>query len=194
MQPGAPCHPRSPPPPLALLLFYNAEVKTWDVIVIGGGIIGLSLAIALRKRGAAVLVVERGEPGREASSRRRRHAGRLRPGNPAALQPLATASARLYPEFAHELEIESGVNVDLRDHGTILFPPEEHVLSRPGFLPSEPASHRSGRTGTGAGCRNSTCFLPEGTQRRSPRSVRRGVEDREDIAALISPPGTKSSL
>ena len=47
--------------------FTIAVVKTWDVIVIGGGIIGLSLSIALRKRGATVLVVERGEPGREAS-------------------------------------------------------------------------------------------------------------------------------
>ncbi len=42
-------------------------MQTWDVIIIGGGIIGLSLSIALRKRGATVLVVERGEPGREAS-------------------------------------------------------------------------------------------------------------------------------
>jgi len=39
-------------------------VKTWDVIVVGGGIIGLSLSIALHKRGARVLVVERSEPGR----------------------------------------------------------------------------------------------------------------------------------
>ena len=48
-------------------IFYNAAVRTWDVIVIGGGIIGLALSIALKKRGATVLVVERGEPGREAS-------------------------------------------------------------------------------------------------------------------------------
>ncbi len=33
----------------------------------GGGIIGLTLSIALNKRGLRVLVVERGEPGREAS-------------------------------------------------------------------------------------------------------------------------------
>jgi 2-polyprenyl-6-methoxyphenol hydroxylase-like FAD-dependent oxidoreductase len=32
-------------------------VKTWDVIIVGGGIIGLSLAIALHKRGVRVLVV-----------------------------------------------------------------------------------------------------------------------------------------
>ena len=42
-------------------------MKTWDVIIIGGGIIGLSLSLELRKNGASVLVIERGEPGREAS-------------------------------------------------------------------------------------------------------------------------------
>ena len=48
-------------------VFYNVVVKSYDVIIVGGGIIGLSLAIALRKGGARVLVVEKGEPGREAS-------------------------------------------------------------------------------------------------------------------------------
>jgi len=42
-------------------------VKRWDAIIIGAGIIGVSLAIALDKRGLRVLVVEKGEPGREAS-------------------------------------------------------------------------------------------------------------------------------
>jgi glycine oxidase len=114
-------------------LFYNAEVKTWDVIIIGGGIIGLSLALALRRRGATILVVERGEPGREAS-----HAagGMLLDCGlelPDPLQPLAVSSARMYPEFANELQLESGLNVDLRDYGTIIIPPSEHVHERPGF-------------------------------------------------------------
>jgi glycine oxidase len=107
--------------------FYNAAMKSWDVIVIGGGIIGLSLSIELRKKGARVLVVERGEPGREASYA----AGGMLVDclfeTPAALQPLATASARLYPEFAHELQVESGMNVDLRDQGTIFFPSTAHA-------------------------------------------------------------------
>jgi glycine oxidase len=113
-------------------------VKTWDVIIIGGGIIGLSLAIALRKRGAAVLVVERGEPGREASHA----AGGMLVDCPLetqpALRPLATASARMYPEFAYELELESGMKVDLRDQGTILFPSPEHLhqAQASGFLPA----------------------------------------------------------
>jgi len=48
---------------------------------------------------------------------------------PAALQSLAAASARMYPEFAHELEAESDMKVDLRDQGTILFPAAEHLSS-----------------------------------------------------------------
>jgi glycine oxidase len=39
----------------------------------------------------------------------------------------------MYPEFVHELQIESGLRVDLRDQGTIVFPPPEHVHQRPGF-------------------------------------------------------------
>jgi glycine oxidase len=102
-------------------------VKTWDVIIVGGGIIGLSLSIALRKRGMSVLVVERGEPGREASHAAGGMLVDCPLETPAPLQALATDSARLYPELAHELEIESGMKVDLRDFGTILFPSAEHA-------------------------------------------------------------------
>ncbi|MFY9790447.1 MAG: FAD-dependent oxidoreductase, partial [Candidatus Sulfotelmatobacter sp.] len=102
-------------------------MKNWDVIIIGGGIIGLSLSLELRKNGATVLIVERGEPGREASYA----AGGMlvdcsietAPG----LQALATASARMYPEFAHELEVESGMKVDLREQGTLLSLSAKHI-------------------------------------------------------------------
>lgn len=104
-------------------------MKSWDVIIVGGGIIGLSLAIALRKRAARVLVVERGEPGREASHAAGGMLVDCPLETPPALQPLASASARMYPEFAHELEIESGMKVDLRSHGTILFLSREHLRS-----------------------------------------------------------------
>jgi glycine oxidase len=108
-------------------VLYNAQVKNWDVIVIGGGIIGLSLSIELRKRGATVLVVERGEPGREASHAAGGMLVDCPLETPAALQPLATASARMYPEFAHEMEVESGMKIDLRGQGTILFLSNEHI-------------------------------------------------------------------
>jgi glycine oxidase len=109
---------------VAAAFFYNAAMKNWDVIVIGGGIIGLSLSIELRKKGASVLVVERGEPGREASYAAGGMLVECLLETPSALQPLAMASARMYPEFVHALEVESGMKVDLRDQGTIFFPPE----------------------------------------------------------------------
>lgn len=102
-------------------------MKTWDVIVIGAGIIGLSLARELRKQGASVLVVERGEPGREASYAAGGMLANCGDETPALLQALATVSAEMYPEFVRELQDESGVNVDLRSHGTLLFPAAGHA-------------------------------------------------------------------
>jgi glycine oxidase len=102
-------------------------VKNWDVIIIGGGIIGLSLSLELRKKGATVLVVERREPGREASYAAGGMLVDCSIETPLALQPLATASARMYPEFVHELEVESGMKVDLRDQGTLLSLSAKHI-------------------------------------------------------------------
>jgi glycine oxidase len=94
-------------------------VKNWDVIVIGAGIIGLSLAVELNKRGLKVLVVEKGEPGREASWAA---GGMLAPFEvPRELRELAETSAKMYPEFVHELEDESRVKIDLRDKGALIF-------------------------------------------------------------------------
>ena len=110
-------------------------MKSHDAIIIGGGIIGVSLALALRKQGLRVLIVERGKPGREASHAA---AGMLVGAGleiPAPLRVLVNESARLYPEFVHELEDESGMKIDLRDQGTILlscqdeFPDSAEVLS-----------------------------------------------------------------
>jgi glycine oxidase len=100
-------------------------VKTWDAIIVGGGIIGLSLSLSLRKRGLSVLVMERGEPGREASHAA---AGMLcdsRIDTAPELHELARASAGMYPEFVHQLQDESAINIDLREQGTLIFPGEQ---------------------------------------------------------------------
>lgn len=106
-------------------------MKTWDVIVVGGGIIGLSLALELRKKGAGVLIVERGEPGREASHAAGGMLVDCLIETPAALQTLATASANMYPEFAHEVELESRLKVDLRDNGTLWFSSNHTGIDNP---------------------------------------------------------------
>jgi len=120
-------------------------MKSWDVIIVGAGLIGLSLAISLRRQGLRVMVIERGEPGREASYAA---AGMLAGSGmeiPPALRALAQASEGSYPEFVRELEDESGMKLDLRDQGTILFstdgkfPEKAKMLSESELHALEPA-------------------------------------------------------
>jgi glycine oxidase len=85
-----------------------------------------------------VLVMERGEPGREASYAAAGMLADFPLETPPVLQPLATASARMYPEFVHELQDESEMDVDLRDQGTIFFPTPEHLLEHPTLLRDHP--------------------------------------------------------
>ena len=107
-------------------------MKSCDAIVLGAGIIGVSVARALRKQGMEVLLLERGEPGRESSFAA---AGMLAPHStdtPDRLWAFAEASARLYPGFVEEVETDSGLRVDLRSQGTIVFlESQEELLSLP---------------------------------------------------------------
>src|SRR6266567_1457217 len=90
------------------ILHYNRNVKSWDIVVIGGGVIGISLAWRLRRAGMSVLIIEKGEPVREASYAAGGMIAHCDPHLPSVLMPIAWASANLYPEFAHELQDESG--------------------------------------------------------------------------------------
>ncbi len=87
-----------------------SEKRGFDVVVVGGGVIGLSCAWRLAQAGARVVVVERGEPGGGAT---RVAAGMLAPvgeltfGEPELLE-LTLAAARLYPDFVAELEEATG--------------------------------------------------------------------------------------
>src|SRR5205823_11539318 len=70
---------------------------------------------------------------------------------PAKLRILAEDSARLYPEFVHELEDEAGMKVDLRDHGSILlssngaFPDPAEPISLERLQSMEPGLALPGR-------------------------------------------------
>ena len=96
-------------------------MKSADAIIIGAGIIGLGLALELRKSGMKVLVVEKGQPGREASWAAGGMLADFPLEMPPALHELAAASARMYPEFVKRLESDSGLKIDLRSEGTLLF-------------------------------------------------------------------------
>jgi glycine oxidase len=109
-------------------------VNSCDVIIAGAGIIGVSLGLELRRRGTKVLVLDRGEPGQEASSAA---AGMLAPSDPetpVALRPLALESARMFPEYLAMLEEFAGMRVDFRRHGTIaLLDPSSAVAAPPEY-------------------------------------------------------------
>ena len=118
--------------------------------MVGAGIIGLSLAIELRKRGLRVLIVEKGEPGREASWAAGGMLADCGLEIPPALRELATASARMYPEFVHELEDESGLKIDLRDQGTLLLQDRNQAVEGWGQVAPSAISGQASTTAGGS--------------------------------------------
>lgn len=93
--------------------------KTYDTVVVGGGIIGVSLAFELRRRGQSVLVLDRQEPGREASWAA---AGTISPApdhESHGIAALGCESYRLYPEFAAAIEEASGESAGFHPDGAM---------------------------------------------------------------------------
>jgi len=92
-----------------------------DAIVIGGGLIGSSIALRLAQAGLRVSVLDRGEPGAEASSAA---AGMIAPqGEKPGFEPFAElcwASHALYHQFVAEIEQLSGQETGYRQGGTLL--------------------------------------------------------------------------
>lgn len=97
----------------------NAEASA-DAVVIGGGVIGLSVAREIARAGARVALVESGDTGAEAS---RAAGGMLAPQSEADRDDdffrLQCASRALYPSFAAELREETGWDVELDMTGTL---------------------------------------------------------------------------
>lgn len=94
-----------------------------DVVVIGGGVIGLAIARKLHIRGAIVRVLEKGRAGQEASwaAAGMLAAAQIEADSP--LKALSMRSAALYPEFIAKLEDETGQTVDFRPSGTLVVTP-----------------------------------------------------------------------
>ncbi|RZU42735.1 NAD(P)/FAD-dependent oxidoreductase [Edaphobacter modestus] len=90
-----------------------------DICIAGAGIIGLSLALELRSRGANVTVFEQGDPLAEASTAAAGMLAVSDPDNPPELRPLSRLSSELYPEFLDRLFDLSGIAVALQTSTTI---------------------------------------------------------------------------
>ena len=95
-------------------------MKTYDVVIVGGGIIGGSIAFELAQRNLRVAVLDRQELMREASWAA---AGMLSPAPDCVaaipLVPLGRASLALYPNFIDAVEEASGLRTGFRAGGAI---------------------------------------------------------------------------
>jgi glycine oxidase len=82
-----------------------------DVLVLGGGVIGLSTAYYLARAGARPMVIDQGDMGRQASWA---GAGIIPPGNPRLARTpydlLRAFSSTLYPELSQELRDRTGID------------------------------------------------------------------------------------
>jgi glycine oxidase len=98
-----------------------SQKRSFDLVVVGGGVIGLSCAWRAARGGADVAVVERSQPPAGAT---RVAAGMLAPvgeltfGEPELLQ-MTLAAAELYPDFVVELESATGVQTGYRRTGAL---------------------------------------------------------------------------
>ncbi len=97
------------------------ERKGSDVIVVGGGAIGLACARALAARGRHVTVIDRGVRGGEATLAA---GGMLSPlaesTGPGPFLDIGLASFALWPSFVEQIEEETGMSLDLRTNGKLL--------------------------------------------------------------------------
>jgi len=96
-------------------------MKNYDVIIVGGGIIGSSIAYELAKRQKRVLVLERRRLASEASGAA---AGMLAAQVEMGLEvgplfELALKSRKLYPQLAKELRELSGIDIGLINRGML---------------------------------------------------------------------------
>lgn len=94
--------------------------QTVDLAVVGGGIIGLSIAWRVRQRGLSVAILDAGALAAEAS---KAGAGMLAPGGEAhRLAPWArdtVEALHLFPAFTEELSALSGLPIDFRQCGAV---------------------------------------------------------------------------
>jgi glycine oxidase len=154
-----------------------------DVLVIGGGVIGLTTAYMLARDGRSVRLLDRAEFGAEASWA---GAGIIPPGNPARVQStydlLRATSSNAFPAFSADLRERTGIDNGYRVCGGIeLFEDDAADTTRLWqtegirFEPLDDGGRRRVEPGLGWTKANAF-FLPDMAQVRNPWHVRAIVE------------------
>ncbi len=181
-----------------------------NVLVVGGGIIGLLTARELVESGAAVTLIEMGETGRESSWAGGGIISPIYPWRYAdAVTALASWSQQAYPGLAEALTHETGIDPELTVNGMLVLDLEEQALAfawaeRHGY----PIEQVAGETlhdiepQLGPGLTQGL-LLPRIAQVRTPRlakAVRRSVETRiqlrenEEVLELLVEDGRISGV
>jgi glycine oxidase len=106
-------------------------IPSTDVLVVGGGVIGLAIARQVARDGLSVRLLEKGEPGAEASTAA---AGMLGPQvdaeEPGALLAIGLRSRDLFPGLVAELREETGVDPGMIDRGALRVAGGDAALER----------------------------------------------------------------
>jgi glycine oxidase len=115
--------------PSSIRAMRESASSTVDLAILGGGIVGLSVAWRARAQGMSVAVFERGTLGAGATHVA---AGMLAPvaevefgGAGRGALELGMRSAQMWPSFAERLEEASGIDVGLRQAGTLVVARDE---------------------------------------------------------------------
>jgi len=94
--------------------------KTTDVVIIGGGVIGSSIAWYLAEQKQQVLLIDKNQPGQEASAAAAGllsvASGRSKRG---PMYQLKRASQELYPSLIREIEADSGIDIEYQTVGVL---------------------------------------------------------------------------
>lgn len=169
-----------------------------DVLIIGGGVVGLSTAWELAGRGLKVCVVEQGAFGMESSWA---GAGMLRPGNCELARSrearLRAHSHRLWPDWSDRLRDATGIDNGYVRCGAL----EVHCGGRPDRLESEIAAWRSEgvavepvsvdelrqRFPAVGSCVTAAYFQPDLAQVRNPRHIKALLSACEQIGVDLRP-------
>ena len=112
-----------------------------DFLIAGAGIIGLSLALELDRRGASVTVLESGEAMRQTSAAAAGMLAVYDPANPSALYPLAQLSASLYPEFLARINELSHHAVHFQTQATLQSCAQDQAIANPRNIVPQLSAH-----------------------------------------------------